>query len=296
VLVATDFSPGAAHALARVAVLPLAARARIIIVTVDGARKGRRAEDARDPAARLQRATNALLGLVHQSTPGARVEPLLLRGAPHEQIAAAAATARADLIVLGRHGHRPLADLFGLGTTADRLVRITDRAVVIAADRPRGPYRRPLVALDHPSGPATRRAIRTVGRLVGAAVGWTALHVADDLSANTMRRARFPQHEISRLYRTEGARLRREIGAELARRFPTLKWKLRLEWGEPRFLVPAAAAKRRADLIVVGTRTRRTLDRRLLGTVAESVLRRAGTDVLIVPEPPRPAGGKVARW
>jgi nucleotide-binding universal stress UspA family protein len=295
VLVATDFSPGAARALARVALLPLAARARIIIVTVAEVGKGLRAEDTTATAARLQRGADALLGLVHESIPGARVEPLLLRGTPYEQIAAAAATAQADLIVLGRHGHRPLADLFGLGTTADRLVRITDRAVVIAAGRPRGPYRRPLVALDHPPGPATRRAIRTGSRLVGATVGWTAVHVADDLFASTMRRARFPKHEISGLYRTEGARLRREIGAELTRRFPALRWKLHLGWGEPRFLVPAAAAKRGADLIVVGTTTPRTLERRLLGTVAESVLRRVGIDVLIVPAPPQPAGGNVAR-
>jgi nucleotide-binding universal stress UspA family protein len=281
VLVATDFSPGAARAVERAAQLPLAARARVVVVAV----LPLRGQDA-DAAAvkeQLRRTGELFRRRVRPSTPEARVDTVLLRGMPHEQIAAAATTAGADVIVLGRHGHRPLADLFGLGTTADRLVRVADTPLIVVGRRPHGPYRRPLVALDHPAAPTTRRAIRAARGLVGPSARWTALHVADDLYAAAMRRARLPQHRIAEQYRAEGTRLRRAIGSELSHRFAGLGWIVCVEWGEPRFAVPSAAAKRAADLIVLGARTRRTLDRRILGTVAEAALRRARCDVLIAP-------------
>lgn len=283
VLVATDLSPGASRAVERVPHLPLAERARILLATVGPAgRGGGHDTELRD---RLTREADELARQVRSVAPGIRVEPILLHGSPHEQLAACGATARVDLILLGRHGRRPLADLFGLGTTADRLIRVSATPVVVARSRARAPYRRLLVALDRPPAAATRRAIRAARRLADRGAEWTAVHVADDLYASAMRKHRFPRRQVAEYYRSEEARLRREIGGELRRAFPDLKCTVAIEWGEPRFLVPDAALKHRADLIVVGARTRRSLDRRLLGTVAESVLRRAQADVLIAPAP-----------
>jgi len=283
VLVATDFSPGCAPALARAALLPLAPRAKIILATV--ACQGCEAEEEEQLRHRLQRQADALQRRVRRRAAQVRVEPLLLHGSPHEQIAACAATAGVDLVVVGRHGRRPLADLFGLGTTADRLVRLADAPVLVAHGRARASYRRPLAAADRPMAPATRRAIRAGRRLTPPTAGWTAVHVDDDLQGSALRRGRVPAREIAEFYRAEGLRLRREVAAELSRAFPDLRWAVRLEWGEPRILVPEMVARRRADLIVVGARTRRSLDRRLLGTVGEAVLRRAACDVLIAPAP-----------
>lgn len=283
VLVATDLSPGASRAVERVPHLPLAERARILLVTVGPA--GRGGGQDTELWDRLTRATDELARQVRSVVPGVRVEPILLHGSPHEQLAACGATARVDLILLGRHGRRPLADLFGLGTTADRLIRVSETPVVVARSRARAPYRRLLVALDRPPAAATRRAIRTARRLADRGAEWTAVHVADDLHASAMRKHRFPRGQVAEYYHSEEARLRREIAGDLRRAFPDLKCTVAIEWGEPRFLVPDAAVKHRADLIVVGARTRRSLDRRLLGTVAESVLRRAQTDVLIAPAP-----------
>lgn len=288
VLVATDLSPGSAMAIARAARLPLGPRGRVVVAAV-AAPGGASADDA-DLAERLRGAAVQLAAKISAAAPRARVETLLLHGQPHEQLAACAATARAELIVLGRHGHRPLADLFGLGTTADRLVRIADAPVLVACGQARRPYRRPLAALDHPLAPATRRAIRAGRRLIAPEVRWAGVHVAGDTQAALMRRHRFPTVEIEELRRSEAAQLRHRIGGELARAFPELRWTLRLERGDPRFLIPELAARHRADLIVVGARTRKTLDRRLLGTVAESVLRRARCDVLVAPAPGDAAG------
>ncbi len=50
-----------------------------------------------------------------------RVHTLLLDGVPHEQIARAAKSRRADLVVIGTHGRTGLAKLF-LGSVAGRVV------------------------------------------------------------------------------------------------------------------------------------------------------------------------------
>ncbi len=67
----------------------------------------------------------------------------------------------------------------------------------------------------------------------------------------------------------------------------------RLEHGEPGVLIPRVAAEWGADLIVMGTHGRTgLLDRMLLGSVAETIVREAGCSVLTVKAPagPEPAG------
>jgi len=54
---------------------------------------------------------------------GVRATVLLLEGVPHEQIARAARSKRADLVVLGTHGRTGLARMF-LGSVASRVLSI----------------------------------------------------------------------------------------------------------------------------------------------------------------------------
>jgi nucleotide-binding universal stress UspA family protein len=60
---------------------------------------------------------------------GARVKSLLVEGVPHEQIARAARSKRADLIVIGTHGRSGLAKFF-LGSVAGRVVSIASCPVL----------------------------------------------------------------------------------------------------------------------------------------------------------------------
>ena len=55
--------------------------------------------------------------------------------------------------------------------------------------------------------------------------------------------------------------------------------------GDPRECVLKAAAAQHADLIVIGTHGRRGLSRALLGSVTESLMRRASCAVLAVRDP-----------
>ncbi|HEY7433995.1 MAG TPA: universal stress protein [Methylomirabilota bacterium] len=55
---------------------------------------------------------------------GARVKGLLLEGVPHERIAQAARSKKADLVVIGTHGRTGFAKLF-LGSVASRVLTVS---------------------------------------------------------------------------------------------------------------------------------------------------------------------------
>jgi nucleotide-binding universal stress UspA family protein len=66
-----------------------------------------------------------------------------------------------------------------------------------------------------------------------------------------------------------------------------IEWEHRFCLGDPPTEIVALAALVRADLIVMGTHGRRGLDRVLMGSVAESVLRRAPCAVMTLKTPPQ---------
>jgi len=65
---------------------------------------------------------------------GARASALLLEGMPHEVIARAARSRKADLVVIGTHGRSGLAKLF-LGSVAARVVATSARPVLTVRGR-----------------------------------------------------------------------------------------------------------------------------------------------------------------
>ena len=71
----------------------------------------------------------------------------VLSGEPFVEIIRCARNIGAELIVLGRHGRRPVRDMF-IGTTAERVIRKGDVPVLAVNLKPARPYRRPLIATD----------------------------------------------------------------------------------------------------------------------------------------------------
>lgn len=65
---------------------------------------------------------------------GVRVRAILLEGMPHEVIARAVRSRKADLLVIGTHGRSGLAKLF-LGSVAARLVTMSPRPVLTVRGR-----------------------------------------------------------------------------------------------------------------------------------------------------------------
>lgn len=65
---------------------------------------------------------------------GGRATGILLEGVPHELIARAARSRKADLVVIGTHGRSGLAKLF-LGSVAGRVVATSTRPVLTVRGR-----------------------------------------------------------------------------------------------------------------------------------------------------------------
>jgi nucleotide-binding universal stress UspA family protein len=148
VLVPTDFSPGAEHALGRALKLPLAPGARFHVVHVLPADLPARvrSEAEADSRASLEQVLTRARDIA-KATGALDLTSEVLRGQPFVEIIRCARRIDAELVVLGRHGRRPIRDMF-IGTTADRVIRKGDVPVLVVNRRPTLPYRRPLLATD----------------------------------------------------------------------------------------------------------------------------------------------------
>jgi nucleotide-binding universal stress UspA family protein len=141
--------------------------------------------------------------------------------------------------------------------------------------------RRILVAVD--STPVAREAARVgleLAERVGAQV--TLVHVLPSTVAEG-ETADFAAFE--RACEDSAAGLLAELHQHTGRGGPpTSQAVLR---GEPAEAIAQAALAEDVDLVIVGTRTRGTLARTLLGSVADTLLRRCPKPLMVVPEPPR---------
>jgi nucleotide-binding universal stress UspA family protein len=281
-LVGTDFSAGAAGALTRIPFLPLAPRAEISLLHVmpgwiNPALHGREVRKAED---RLHRAAARLVrGLEAAGHDGVRVGTMLTQGEPHTEILRR--SARADLVVVGRHGRRSFRDLLD-GSTAERVVRHAVVPTLVVGGPARSAYRRPVAAVERDS--VSRVTLELAARLLEP--GRRVLEVVH---------AYHPAHEamLARAGTPAGrAAYRRECRTEACRAIaglirttsaaPAVRG-IRLRRADPRLAIVGTARARRADLIVVGTHGRTGLAHALMGSVAEAVIRHAACDVLVAP-------------
>ena len=125
----TDFSPASSPAYKRAVDLARDNRAELLVVHVltpavpivaDGYVSPQVYEDmASATRAYARKHLDDLVGKAKRA--GARVKGLLLEGVPHERIAQAARSRKADMIVIGTHGRTGLAKLF-LGSVASRVL------------------------------------------------------------------------------------------------------------------------------------------------------------------------------
>jgi len=127
----TDFSRASAAAFKRAVDMAKGNRAELLLVHVlspslpivaDGYVSPQVYEDMASSArAYGKKHLDALVGKAKRA--GARVKGLLLEGVPHERIAQAARSRKADLVVIGTPGRTGLAKLF-LGSVASRVLTV----------------------------------------------------------------------------------------------------------------------------------------------------------------------------
>ncbi len=282
VFVATDFSAGAAQAIARAGRLPLAERGKVTVVHVlsDRIPKKTRADAEKLARRHLEQATKSLSKIA--GTLGRRdikVSSELCQGQAYVEIIRHARSAAADLVVLGRHGRRPVRDMF-IGSTAERVIRSGDLPVLVVSRKATRSYRRLLLAVDLED---------TCRSVVGVALR----AVGPEVASATMVHAYQVPFEG---FMTPGARtgemtdLRKEYrqtaASGLARLQASLddlgvRWQTVIARGDPSTAILAEAVRRRADLLTVGTHGRSGIAHALLGSVAEWVIRAAACDVLV---------------
>lgn len=275
VVVATDFSVGAQLAAERVALLPLLSRGRVTVVHVlpDSMESGLVAR-AKDEANRaLREATRALDAAVEGAV---KVAGELVLGQSYNAIVGASRSLGADLLVVGRHGPRPFRDLF-IGSTAERVVRLTTIPVLVVSGRPRRRHERCVVAVD--LAPTSGQVVAAAARMVGP----------EAKDAVLVHAHRSPFEAL--MTTAAATRARQERQAEAERRLTALAdsqdsgvpWESVVQHGDARAVVLEQADRRKSDLIVVGGHVRPGLVRTLPGTTAEGVLRTASCDVLVAP-------------
>lgn len=260
-LVAVDFSPAGCAVLDRVARLPTTPGSTItlfhVVATPDAA-----------PESEEQRKLTAIATpLKTLVPPGVEVSTALGHGSPFVEIIRRARHERTELVVIGRHGHRPFADAL-MGSTAERVLRKGDIPVLIVSGAPAEAYRRPMVAID--LSDTSRRALELALRLLDPQVDTVDVVHAWDV-------------------RTAGDSLERD-GTALSSFLADfgeagVRWRATVAQGDARAVILAHASRSETDLLVLGTHGRSGLTHLLVGSVAEAVARAATCDVLLARAP-----------
>ncbi|NMO15357.1 universal stress protein [Pyxidicoccus fallax] len=289
VLVATDFSPAGARAVERTARLPLATKATVILLhALPGRAPKEFVKQARERASRtLAVVAQELHASLHAAGSSASVEARLVFGKPAPTLLRQARSAGADLIVLGRHGRRPLRDLF-LGSTAEHVIQYGPSPVLVVHGLVEDGYRHPLVAVD--TDKTSRHVASFLPALLTPRTSLRLIHAYESpleyivfpgltLEERARYREQFKEAALRKLHP-----LHRHLDAM------DLSYHQALEHGSPRSIILKEARRHRADLLALGTLARSSLSRVLLGSVATDVVREAGCDVLLVRPPAKGRG------
>lgn len=222
-------------------------------------------------------------------------------GRSHDQLATAANEWDADLIAVGEHGQRPGIYRM-LGSTAERLIRVTSLPVLLARAGTGGRPRHVLVPIDDTDLAETvlRWGLLLARRFDAKLTVFHALHpkvIVHVGLVSSRQRTRNVAKEIEDSTRIWMQGLVEQAAGD------SEDINIVVAFGEPRYEILAAAKRYDSDLIVMGSRGAGGVTRVLLGSVATAVARGAASPVLVVTErvdvdvaaeaEPREAGGGV---
>ena len=209
-------------------------------------------------------------------TAGVAVEGEVRTGDVHDEIKRTIAAARPDLVVMGTHGRRTVERWF-MGSTAERLLRHCPVPLVTmtaAGEQPAATrFRRILVTTDFSAGTPDALAYAfSVAQENESRI--TLLHVIHDIPADVSGKYRDPlitgvRKELEDLVPAE-ARNWCEVEA-------------RVESGPPYRLILRILEEEEVDLLVMNIHGKGMLDRALLGSTAERVVRAARCPVMLIP-------------
>lgn len=286
-LVPIDLTAASDRVLGRVALLPLSRGARLTLLHV--------VPETLPLQTRRRAERDALKALVEEArnlsrslSSGIAIVPVVAAGAAATEIAARSAKAKAEMIVMGRVGGRPLRDSF-LGSTAERVIRRTQLPVLAVRLPPRAPYVRPAIALDidDAAGPALAHLLKL---LPAPRSPVTVIHAFDapfrGLIYPSLTHADGEEY-LERYRRLASQKVEQLLAGAVARAklhpLDAPIWKTHIQRDAPKLVIEKAVKKAETDLLVLGTRGRSGLAHAFLGSMAGEALRSVNCDVLVVP-------------
>lgn len=278
ILVATDFSTRSDRALRRAILIARRVGASLTLVHVADADRPERliGSERAEALAMLEETARTL-----RSGDDVVAEALVVVDDVHSGILSAAEGIAADLIILGPH-RSSLRDVF-IGTTVERVVRRSRFPLLVAVQAPSASYERTLLALDFDeASKSAGRAALAMGIFEQTDV--IVMHAFDAPAEGMLRRSLDTKDAIEDYVASErSAAVERlhELVSELG--LPSHGQRVAAINGTPARSILASARSEDAHLIVLGTNQRKGLERLLIGSVTENVIRDAHRDVLIIP-------------
>jgi len=286
ILAATDFSETAerAAALAGILALRFSADLHLLhVVVLD--EYSNLDEGGRDQLEQLQATSEERRRELLEKSSGnhdVSVTPILVRGIdPDEVIVETASDLGCDLIVMGTHGRRGLSHLF-LGSVAERVVRMSPAPVLtLRADAVVEPDGVTRILVPYDFSGASAEALRQAAVWADALnAEITLLHVVEPVVYPEFYSVDIlPDNLMMRLTTRSEEALDKAAAEHLDGRGCTTL----VEVGRAADTIVNLADPERFDLVVMATRGLSGLEHVLLGSVAESVLRRCRVPMLTVP-------------
>jgi nucleotide-binding universal stress UspA family protein len=185
----------------------------------------------------------------------------------------------ADLIVIGEPKESYLGKL--RGTTADKLIRMANRPVLLVRNEPRHDYREVLVPIDFSaeSHCAARLALK-----IAPNAHIIFLHAYHVWAESQMREAGIDEEVITKYRVKYGEEARKELNLFVAELGPIPQLVSRvveLGWAVP--VISAYAGKMQPDLIVMGKHSGSKVEGFLLGSVTQRTIEQTRSDILVTP-------------
>ena len=286
ILAATDLSAPARHAVERAALVAKDARTALHLVHVISnpvlGRLRRLLEEPQDDVElRLRRKIDqdvARLGEHLAQAYGVTAAADVVTGDLIASIVGHAAASRAGLLVLGARGASFMRHLM-LGSTAERLVRKSDRPLLVVKEPPHERYRRVMVAVDF--SPSSLSAL-DLARAVAPHADLVLLHAYDVPYEDRMQAADVPEETLWHYRRAARQRALQDMQAFLGSvGLTATDLQTVLVKGDPTHCIIEQEQELDCDLIVVGKQGETKAEEFLLGSVTKHVLQRSRSDVLV---------------
>ncbi len=288
-LIPIDLTAVSDRVLGRVALLPLARKARLTLLHV--VPSGLPAWTQRRAKRDAIKALTAEARHLARSLPrDVSIKPVVTVGTAAAKITAYGTTTNAEMIIMGRGGSRTLRETF-LGSTAERVIRRTGLPVLVVRLPPRAPYRRPALAvdLDEAAGTAGAQLLKVIP---APRPRMTVIHAYEELYGGRVY-ASLSKDDAEEYRESNRIKATRKVDTLLDTivahtNLPPMDlpvWKTHVLLGSPKFIIPRVVKRAETDLLVMGTQGRSGLSYVFLGTIAGDVLRTVSCDVLVVPPP-----------